>query len=92
MYILLTTMFLIINSTMGSALPSMAVPAIAKEWGITSKSQLVLPVSCYLIGYVFGPMFCKLFVLYRPPSMSWPSEGSQGRRMEGKRKRVFDAD
>ncbi|RYP70901.1 hypothetical protein DL771_005151 [Monosporascus sp. 5C6A] len=35
----------------------MAIPAIAGEWGATSEQQLVLPMSCYMIGYVFGPIF-----------------------------------
>ncbi|KAK3683998.1 fluconazole resistance protein [Podospora appendiculata] len=54
--ILLTTMMLIINSTMGSALPSNAIPLITAEWGITSPQQKVLPISVYLIGYVMGPI------------------------------------
>lgn len=44
---------------MGSALPSMAIPYMAKEWGVTSRLQMVLPISTYLMGYVFGPMVCK---------------------------------
>ncbi|KAG9257688.1 major facilitator superfamily domain-containing protein [Emericellopsis atlantica] len=46
----------VINSTMGSALPSMAIPKITDEWGVTSPEQSVLPISVYLIGYVFGPI------------------------------------
>ncbi|POR31741.1 Polyamine transporter 3 [Tolypocladium paradoxum] len=41
---------------MGSALPSMAVPSIAREFGVTSTEQKVLPISVFLIGYVFGPI------------------------------------
>ncbi|VUC22781.1 unnamed protein product [Clonostachys rosea] len=47
---------LVINSTMNSALPSMAVPFITKEFGITSSEQKVLPISIYLVGYVLGPI------------------------------------
>lgn len=47
---------LVINSTMGSALPSMAIPKITSEYGVTSQEQMVLPISVYLIGYVLGPM------------------------------------
>lgn len=47
---------LVINSTMGSALPSMAIPKITGDYGVTSQSQMVLPISVYLIGYVFGPI------------------------------------
>jgi len=46
---------LVINSTMGSALPSMAVPNITRDFGVTSTPQKVLPISVFLIGYVFGP-------------------------------------
>ncbi len=48
--ILLVTMSTIINSTMGSALPSNAIPYITQEWGVTSQPLKVLPISMYLIG------------------------------------------
>jgi len=48
--ILATTMLLIVNSTMGSSLPSNAIPYIAAEWQIESEQQKVLPISVYLIG------------------------------------------
>jgi len=54
--ILITAMACIINSTMGSSLPSLAIPNIAQEFGVTSQTQLVLPISAFLIGYVFGPL------------------------------------
>ncbi|KAM7193364.1 Major facilitator superfamily domain containing protein [Naviculisporaceae sp. PSN 640] len=54
--ILITALMLILNSTMGSALPSNAIPFIADEWGVTDGSQKVLPISVYLIGYVMGPI------------------------------------
>ncbi|CAJ2511294.1 Uu.00g069190.m01.CDS01 [Anthostomella pinea] len=54
--ILVTTMLMVINSTMSSSLPSMAIPYIADEWGVVSKLQMVLPMSTYLAGYVFGPI------------------------------------
>lgn len=47
---------IVLNSTIGSALPSMAVPFIAEEFGIVSSQQKVLPISVFLIGYVFGPL------------------------------------
>lgn len=47
---------LVINSTMGSSLPSMAVPNISKEFGVTSTEQKVLPISIFLVGYTFGPL------------------------------------
>ncbi|KAF4982496.1 hypothetical protein FZEAL_1889 [Fusarium zealandicum] len=55
--ILFYTAILVINSTMGSALPSMAIPDIVDYFGVTSEAQHVLPISVYLIGYVFGPVF-----------------------------------
>ncbi len=48
--ILLTLMMLIVNSTMGSALPSNAISFIAEEWNVVSEQQKVLPISVYLIG------------------------------------------
>ncbi|KAJ8129852.1 hypothetical protein O1611_g3778 [Lasiodiplodia mahajangana] len=54
--ITIITMLTVINTTMGSSLPSMAVPYMAREWGVTSEIQMVLPISTFLIGYVFGPL------------------------------------
>lgn len=34
----------------------MAIPKITSEYNVTSQSQMVLPISVYLIGYVFGPI------------------------------------
>jgi len=48
--VLVMVMMLIINSTMGSALPSNALPSITSEWGVVSQQQMVLPISVYLIG------------------------------------------
>ncbi|EER42519.1 polyamine transporter 4 [Histoplasma capsulatum H143] len=48
----------VLNSTLCASLPSGAMPFIAKEFNITSKEQLVLPISLFLVGYVFGPIFC----------------------------------
>lgn len=47
---------LVLNSTMGTSLPSNAVPKIVEQWNVTSQEQRVLPISVYLIGYVFGPV------------------------------------
>lgn len=47
---------IVINSTMSSSLPSMAIPNIMEEFGIVSAEQNVLPISIFLIGYVFGPI------------------------------------
>jgi hypothetical protein len=48
--VLIMVMMLIVNSTMGSALPSNALPFITAEWDIDSRRQMVLPISVYLIG------------------------------------------
>lgn len=50
LFILITTMTTVINSTMASSLPSNAIPYLAKEWGISSTTQKVLPISMFLIG------------------------------------------
>ncbi|PPJ49734.1 hypothetical protein CBER1_02860 [Cercospora berteroae] len=55
-HVLLTCMALVLNSTIGSALPSGASQQIGEYFNITSQSLLVLPVSIYLIGYVLGPL------------------------------------
>jgi multidrug resistance protein len=48
----------VINSTVGSSLPSGAITFIAEYWSITVQEQLVLPISVYLVGYVVGPLIC----------------------------------
>jgi MFS family permease len=46
----------IVNSTMGSSLPSMAIPYIMDEFSVTDTKQSFLPISVFLIGYIFGPI------------------------------------
>lgn len=46
----------VINSTLGSALPSGAIRFIALYFHVTNEPQLVLPISMYLVGYVLGPL------------------------------------
>ncbi|PFH58594.1 hypothetical protein XA68_13472 [Ophiocordyceps unilateralis] len=46
----------VFNSTMGSAIPSIAITSIASEFGIDSAVQKALPISLFLLGYVFGPL------------------------------------
>ncbi|KZZ91527.1 fluconazole resistance protein (FLU1) [Moelleriella libera RCEF 2490] len=55
-FVLLASVMLVLNSTMSSALPSMAIPEITAEFGISSPTENVLPISVFLIGYVFGPL------------------------------------
>lgn len=48
----------VIHSTLGSSLPSGAIDNIAATYNVQNQQQLVLPISCYLIGYVIGPSLC----------------------------------
>jgi MFS family permease len=48
-------MLVVVNSTMGSSLPSNAIPVISEYFQITSPSAQILPISMYLFGYVLGP-------------------------------------
>ncbi|KAK2598013.1 hypothetical protein QQS21_005850 [Conoideocrella luteorostrata] len=55
-WIVFITVMLVLNSTMSSSLPSMAIPNITAEFSITSDTENVLPISIFLIGYIFGPL------------------------------------
>lgn len=55
-YVLITCAALVLNSTIGSALPSGASRQIQESFHLTDEALLVLPVSVYLIGYVLGPL------------------------------------
>lgn len=57
--------FVTINSTLGSSLPSNEISFIADTFNITNKDVKILPMSIYLVGYVFGPIvFAPLSELY----------------------------
>lgn len=56
MFVVLSGMMQVLNSTIGSSLPSGATEYIAKEFHITNHEQLVLPISVFLVGYVLGPL------------------------------------
>ncbi|KAJ2899237.1 hypothetical protein MKZ38_003337 [Zalerion maritima] len=50
---------LVLNSTMGSSLPGNSVTYIMDEFhvhGDTNGTRKVLPISMFLLGYVFGPI------------------------------------
>ncbi|KAM3067349.1 hypothetical protein ACMFMF_009841 [Clarireedia jacksonii] len=64
-YIVLVGMLVVINSTMGSSLPSNAISYISPNFNITSEYAEILPISMYLLGYVLGPLvFCPLSEQY----------------------------
>ena len=46
------------NSTMSSSISSGAIEPIAEHFKVTSEVQMVLPISCFLMGYVIGPILC----------------------------------
>jgi multidrug resistance protein len=54
--IVLTGMLIVVNSAMGSSVASGISSEMTDYFGITSKSQLVLPTSIYIVGYVLGPL------------------------------------
>lgn len=56
-YIFFAGIFSVLNSTLGSSLPSNAINYIARYFHVTNEQQLVLPISLYLVGYVLGPLF-----------------------------------
>lgn len=70
-------MVIVLNSTLGSALPSGAIDFIAANFGIRNQHQLVLPITTYLIGCVLGPiLFGPLSGKYgRRPVMIWTFVG-----------------
>jgi MFS family permease len=49
-------MVIVVNSTMGSSLPSNAIPLISGYFHITNSAAEILPISMYLVGYVLGPL------------------------------------
>ncbi|RDW85896.1 MFS general substrate transporter-10 [Coleophoma crateriformis] len=51
-----TVMLVVLNSTMGSALPSNALPELLPYFHVGTGTQEVLPVSIYLVGYILGPL------------------------------------
>lgn len=57
LFILIAGIVAVINSTLGSSLPSGAIDYISKDFHISNEQQLVLPISLFLVGYVLGPLF-----------------------------------
>ncbi|KAH8698912.1 putative polyamine transporter [Talaromyces proteolyticus] len=55
-FILASGMMQVLNSTIGSSIPSGAIEYIAKDFNVTDQEKLVLPISLFLVGYVLGPL------------------------------------
>ena len=55
-YVTLTATLTSINSTMGSSLTSNLVDTLKEAFIVQSDTQMILPTSMYLIGFVFGPL------------------------------------
>lgn len=56
-FVLMAGIIAVVNSTLGSSLPSGAINYISKDFQVTNEQQLVLPISLFLVGYVLGPIF-----------------------------------
>ncbi|PVH80441.1 MFS general substrate transporter [Cadophora sp. DSE1049] len=55
-FVFTTGLLLVMNSTVGSSLPSNSSTSILSSFPSVTSLQMVLPVSMYLVGFVFGPM------------------------------------
>ena len=55
-FVLIAGIIAVINSTLGSSLPSGAIDYMSIYFHVTNEQQLVLPISLFLVGYVFGPV------------------------------------
>ncbi|KAL6901144.1 major facilitator superfamily domain-containing protein [Trichoderma evansii] len=60
--IVATGIVIIVNSALGSSLPSGATSDIAKAFSLTNPLQLVLLNSLYMLGFAIGPL------IFGPPS------------------------
>jgi multidrug resistance protein len=57
LYVTIAGILLVMNSTIGSSIATGASSQTAEQFNITDQTQLVLPTSIYLVGYVLGPLF-----------------------------------
>lgn len=51
-----TIILLNFNTQLGSSLPTGATETLNAHFGVTSKSQIPLPVAVFMVGYIFGPI------------------------------------
>lgn len=56
MVVMIVGIVAVVNSTLGSSLPSGAMSYIGPYFHVTDQAQLVLPISLFLVGYVVGPL------------------------------------
>jgi MFS family permease len=54
--VILAGILSVVNSTLASSLPAGAVGELSEYFNVTNEQQLVLPISVFLIGYIFGPI------------------------------------
>lgn len=54
LYVVFAGIILVLNSTIGSSLPSGATAETQKYFHVQGEEKLVLPNSIYLVGYVLG--------------------------------------
>lgn len=47
----------VLNSTLGSSLPSGAIVFMIPYFKVTDEEQFELPISLFLVGYILGPLF-----------------------------------
>ena len=60
-----TCFLIVLNSAIASSLPGGAVIYTADFFHVTDEKQLALPITVFLIGYVFGPLlFSPLSEMY----------------------------
>lgn len=57
LYVTLTGILMVLNSTIGSSIATGASSQTSEHFNVTNQTQLVLPTSMYLVGYVLGPLF-----------------------------------
>lgn len=55
-FVLFVGIVSVINSTLGSSLPAGATSFLAHDFHVANQAETVLPISLFLVGYVFGPL------------------------------------
>ncbi|KAH6976777.1 major facilitator superfamily domain-containing protein [Ilyonectria destructans] len=58
-FVVFTTTLSLFNSTLASSLPGNAMSSMAADFGVSNapgNPELALPISLFLVGYIFGPL------------------------------------